>query len=146
MCIYYLYIAFLLSNSEKEPPLSLNSFFLSSRPRKTVRKEGQLEECHCYCYPIGAPLLVHLNRYKYSERQNFIQLKFMKNIFNKNYLLNKIEKNSIYLGILKGYNIGILPEKVYKIYNNIFIRILRFIGGVCLFLQWWGLLNLNSCG
>ena len=49
-------------------------------------------------------------------------------------LLNKIEKNSIYLGILKGYNIGILPEKVYKIYNNIFIRILRFIGGVCLFL------------
>lgn len=51
-----------------------------------------------------------------------------------NFLLSKIDKNSIYLGIQKGYNIGILPENLYKIYNNIFIRILRFIGGVCLLL------------
>ena len=50
------------------------------------------------------------------------------------FLLSKIETNSIYLGIIKGYNIGILPESLYKINNNLFIRILRFIDGVCLFL------------
>nr|UEK25959.1 hypothetical protein [Mutinus fleischeri] len=49
-------------------------------------------------------------------------------------LLSKIEKNSICLGIKKGYNIGILPDNLYKLYNNIVIRILRFIGGVCLLL------------
>lgn len=27
-----------------------------------------------------------------------------------------------------------LPEKLYKIYNLLYIRILRFIGGVCLLL------------
>lgn len=36
------------------------------------------------------------------------------------------------LGIKKGYNIPILPEKVNSFYNLLFIRVLRFIGGICL--------------
>lgn len=49
-------------------------------------------------------------------------------------LLKNLDKNSIYLGIQKGYNVAILPTKVYKIYNLIYIRMLRFIGGICLLL------------
>jgi len=37
-------------------------------------------------------------------------------------------QNSIYLAILKAYNIPTLPNKVERYYNNIFIRIFRVIG------------------
>lgn len=51
-------------------------------------------------------------------------------------VINKtpIHKNSIYLGIVKAYKIPMLPDKINKFYNHIYIRILRFIGGFCLLL------------
>jgi hypothetical protein len=45
-----------------------------------------------------------------------------------------LHKNSIYLGVKKAYEVPMLPEKLDKFYNHIFIRILRFIGGLCLLL------------
>jgi hypothetical protein len=53
--------------------------------------------------------------------------------------MNKIKNwisnlNSFILGVKKGFNIPMLPNKISIYYNNIFIRILRFIGGVCLLL------------
>jgi hypothetical protein len=48
----------------------------------------------------------------------------------KNNFLARWGKNSIYLGIVKGYSVSTLPVSVEKFYNNIFIRILRFIGGI----------------
>ena len=53
--------------------------------------------------------------------------------FNK-YVLSKIDKNSFYLGFMKAYNVPILPKKIENIYSNIYVRVLRFIGGVCLLL------------
>lgn len=38
--------------------------------------------------------------------------------------------NSILLGIQKGYNIPSLPNSITLFYNNILIRIFRFIGGI----------------
>ena len=35
---------------------------------------------------------------------------------------------------MKAYNVPILPKKIENIYSNIYVRILRFIGGVCLLL------------
>ena len=55
------------------------------------------------------------------------------NFFNK-YVLSKIDKNSFYLGFMKAYNVPILPKKIENIYSNIYVRVLRFIGGVCLLL------------
>ena len=48
----------------------------------------------------------------------------------KTWFYNKWGKNSIFLGLQKGYSISTLPLSVEKIYNNIFIRILRVIGGI----------------
>jgi len=39
-------------------------------------------------------------------------------------------KNSIYLGFIRAYSIPTLPAKVELIYSHIFVRILRFIGGL----------------
>lgn len=54
-------------------------------------------------------------------------------------LLTKIfssaNKNSIFLGIKKGFSVPLLPTKIYAIYNHIYFRILRFIGGLCLLLE-----------
>ena len=47
---------------------------------------------------------------------------------------SKVEKNSLYLGVVKGYTTPTLPKKVELFYSNIYIRIFRFIGGICLFL------------
>ena len=44
----------------------------------------------------------------------------------------KINFNSILLGFKKGISVSILPPKLDKLYNHIFIRIIRFIGGLCL--------------
>lgn len=44
----------------------------------------------------------------------------------------KINYNSIYLGFKKGMSISILPPKLEKLYSNKYIRIIRFIGGLCL--------------
>nr|YP_010697893.1 hypothetical protein P1Q19_mgp05 [Fuscoporia viticola]WCF76854.1 hypothetical protein [Fuscoporia viticola] len=57
----------------------------------------------------------------------------MKNLFNQ-YILSKIDKNSFYLGFMKAYHVPVLPKKIDLIYSNIYIRILRFIGGICLLL------------
>lgn len=54
-------------------------------------------------------------------------------IFNR-YILSKIDKISFYLGFMKAYNVPILPKKIESVYSNIYVRILRFIGGVCLLL------------
>ena len=48
----------------------------------------------------------------------------------KLYISSRIQKNSTYLGIKKGLSMSLLPAKVEKFYSNIFIRILRFIGGI----------------
>ena len=53
--------------------------------------------------------------------------------FNK-CILPKISKNSFYLGFMGAYNVPMLPKKIEVIYSNIYVRILRFIGGVCLLL------------
>ena len=39
----------------------------------------------------------------------------------------KLNTNSLYLGVKKGYNISILPEKISQ---GICVRILRVIGGI----------------
>jgi hypothetical protein len=39
-------------------------------------------------------------------------------------------KNSIYLGFIRAYSIPTLPAKVELFYSHIFVRILRFIGGL----------------
>jgi len=39
-------------------------------------------------------------------------------------------KNSIYLGFIRAYSIPTLPAKVVLFYSHIFVRILRFIGGL----------------
>lgn len=57
----------------------------------------------------------------------------MVKIFNK-YILPKIDKNSFYLGFMRAYNVPMLPKKIEVIYSNIYVRVLRFIGGVCLLL------------
>ena len=35
---------------------------------------------------------------------------------------------------MKAYSVPMLPKKIEYIYSNIYVRILRFIGGVCLLL------------
>jgi hypothetical protein len=53
------------------------------------------------------------------------------NLLNfKTWLHTKWGKNSIYLGIVKGYSIPTLPVSVERFYNNIFVRIFRVIGGI----------------
>ena len=59
--------------------------------------------------------------------RNFNNLK----LFIKN-KLSYLSSNSIYLGIVKGINLPILPQGLYNFYNHIFVRILRVIGGTCL--------------
>lgn len=63
----------------------------------------------------------------------------MKNIKNKllnfstcfkTWFLGKWSKNSIYLGVMRAYSIPTLPAKVERYYNNIFVRIFRFNGGL----------------
>jgi hypothetical protein len=65
----------------------------------------------------------------------------MKNIKNK--LLNlrtcfktgfleKWRNNFIYLGVMRAYSIPALPERVERYYNNIFVIIFRFTGGLSL--------------
>lgn len=44
--------------------------------------------------------------------------------------INKLNMKSIFLGLKKGFNIPLLPHRIYIFYNNIFIRIFRFIGGI----------------
>jgi hypothetical protein len=46
--------------------------------------------------------------------------------------MKNLNKNSILLGIKKGYNTPILPEKLNKFYNLLIIRVSRVIGGICL--------------
>lgn len=43
-------------------------------------------------------------------------------------------KNSIILGFKKAYSISLLPPKIEKFYSNIYVRILRVIGGICFLL------------
>ena len=53
-------------------------------------------------------------------------MKNMKELFK-----TKLNTNSLYLGVKKGYNISILPEKISQ---GICVRILRVIGGINLLL------------
>lgn len=45
-------------------------------------------------------------------------------------MFKNLNLKSIILGIKKGYNIPSLPNSITIFYNNIFIRIFRFIGGI----------------
>ena len=45
-----------------------------------------------------------------------------------------MKNNLTYKGIIKGINMPMLPNKLNSIYNNIFFRILRAIGGFSLVL------------
>jgi len=49
-------------------------------------------------------------------------------------ILNSIRLRDISLGLKKGYNIPTLPHKLENLYSNIYIRIFRVIGGLCLLL------------
>jgi hypothetical protein len=44
----------------------------------------------------------------------------------------KLDRKSIILGLKKGFSISLLPKKIEVFYQHIYIRILRFIGGLCL--------------
>jgi len=48
--------------------------------------------------------------------------------------IEKIKNNYFkhYTGVMKGYKVPTLPTKIELILNNTYIRILRFIGGLCL--------------
>jgi len=48
----------------------------------------------------------------------------------KSWFLQKWGKNSFYLGFIRAYSIPTLPAKVELFYSHIFVRILRFIGGL----------------
>lgn len=52
----------------------------------------------------------------------------------KTWFFKKWGKNSVYLGIRKAYSIPTLPPKVETLYNHIFFRIFRVIGGTCFLL------------
>lgn len=49
-------------------------------------------------------------------------------------ILNSIRLRDLFLGFKKGYNIPTLPHKLENLYSNIYIRIFRVIGGLCLLL------------
>ena len=52
----------------------------------------------------------------------------MKNLFKK------IDTNSIYLGIKKGYNMPTLPQNIIDFQNKLIIRIIRVLGGLSIIL------------
>lgn len=57
----------------------------------------------------------------------------------KQYLISikeKIDINSVKLGIVKGYKISTLPNKIEIYYSHPLIRIFRIIGGFCAVLVW----------
>lgn len=49
-------------------------------------------------------------------------------------ILSIANKNAIFLGVKKGLSVPLLPTKISSLYNHIYLRIFRFIGGVCLLL------------
>jgi len=58
----------------------------------------------------------------------------MRTLLNKILVKYPLDKNSIILGFKKAYSLPTLPYKLEKIYYHILFRILRVIGGGCLFL------------
>lgn len=58
--------------------------------------------------------------------------KYIKNIFLsfRTWFIKNWGKNAVYLGFMKAYSIPTLPDSVEIYYNNIFVRIFRFIGGL----------------
>lgn len=54
----------------------------------------------------------------------------MKHKFFK-FFRSMLDFNSIKLGLLKAYSVPMLPLKLKNIYNHIYTRILRVIGGLC---------------
>jgi hypothetical protein len=48
----------------------------------------------------------------------------------KTWVFKKWGKNSIFLGVIRGYSVPTLPVSVEIYNNNIFVRIFRFIGGL----------------
>jgi hypothetical protein len=67
---------------------------------------------------------------------------WLKNLFNLSFLFNYLftpsTTNSIKLGIRRGLEIPTLPLRIRNFYDNIVIRIFRFIGGICLVLNLTG--------
>lgn len=49
-------------------------------------------------------------------------------------LLNRITNSLTYRGIKKGLEVPTLPDNINKVYNHVFVRIFRVIGGVCFLL------------
>lgn len=67
--------------------------------------------------------------------QIIISYKLISNQTNKfKIIINKFTNSLFYKGLVKGNNVPLLPSKVSLFYSNIFIRILRVIGGFCFIL------------
>ena len=49
-----------------------------------------------------------------------------------NLFKQKIRYEDIKLGVLKGWSMPTLPPKIVKFYSNVWVRIFRVIGGICL--------------
>ena len=49
-----------------------------------------------------------------------------------NLFKQKIRYEDIKLGVKKGLNLPTLPPKIEKFYGNVWVRIFRVIGGICL--------------
>lgn len=61
----------------------------------------------------------------------YIQKLINKKVFSFNrWFQLKWGKNPLYLGFIRAYSIPTLPTKVELIYSHIFVRILRFLGGL----------------
>ena len=74
-----------------------------------------------------------LNNYNNKKISN-LKLLLSNNLF-------PFKKSSVYLGFKKGFNAPILPNKFYILYNHIWVRILRFIGGFCLLITLSGFIS-----
>jgi hypothetical protein len=60
-----------------------------------------------------------------------IQTLINKKVFSFNtWFQLKWGKNPFYLGFIRAYSIPTLPAKIELIYSHIFVRIIRFIGGL----------------
>ena len=56
-------------------------------------------------------------------------------------LVSSLCKNSFYLGISKGMSVPLLPPKIDKIYNHIFMIIFRLIGWLCIIMSLTSLIS-----
>ena len=87
---------------------------------------------------IGAKNTFYNSSIRKSERNPLlIKIKtftIQKGLAFKAWFLKKQGKNAFYLGFIRAYSLPTLPAKLELFYNNIFVRIFRFIGGLAFLL------------